>query len=565
MSVAEKIALDSLAKLLIKREIVSRSDEPKAGAAESKGRFDGLLQSYLGCKDRTAFGSNSKKSMLLFDPFRGNPESSKSAGKFEKSKNAIRDKAERTDEEADRLGDDDPYALGFASYFALLTEEGPVDEAMAEAAEAAARIILGLLNAGMAADGGATPLATLSGMFAGFSGGSLSALGVSTLDGASMADALESANVSAEMNNDAVLATLEDLLSGMPKNALQEALKKVSEGKGLEQNAETMLSVLNGQVSNSGYAAAASNLFASLGVQDHVSGCLATEPAKPSGEAESNDLFEKFLKENSGKTDVAALGASVDVKETLQGFRNWLETNGMSGQAKALDAGLAAIATGGGDSGSGAGGGLGDGAAKKFLENLESALRENASEFSRALADALPGTTADKSIANASGAAADTGKAPEDQRSAAIFDQIGNIERIAEIMRHNNRQGVQHLTMQLSPPELGKVMIRVENRNGKLSALFRVGEAESAVQIQDGLRQLKDNLRAHGVELGEVEVREDPTLSGDAGGGRADRDHADGARTGGGLAGDADQEVSVADSPVETLGIDENGRVNLFA
>ncbi len=93
--------------------------------------------------------------------------------------------------------------------------------------------------------------------------------------------------------------------------------------------------------------------------------------------------------------------------------------------------------------------------------------------------------------------------------TSSMLDQMANIERLTEILRLNNRNGVRNLTMQLSPPDLGKVMVRVESRNGVVSATFRVEQADSASQLQNGMQQLRDNLRAHGIEVGEFLVQQD--------------------------------------------------------
>lgn len=555
---SDKVLFDSIAKLSVKRSLSSRSEESDDEAVASKRAFDGLLQSYLNRRDRTSVGTEKGKSSLLFDPLAGAAEKK---AKHEASKDAIRDKAEEDGEASERYAENAGVS-GFAEYFALLTEDGPIDDAMAGAAAEAAKIILDLLRGGGVAQSGVSVLAALSGSLGGASGGALSGLDAGSIGSAEMSGAIDAANVSAEMNNEAVSSTLEDLLTGMPKNALEQALRDLSGGKGEAGIVEATLAALNGTVVSSGEEAAAADLLARLGLQDNASGRLASDAANSAGETNLNDLLDKYLKENSGNISDSANAESVDRKQASQGFRGWLESNGMSAGVKMLDAATASFGENAGGNGFGGGFGGGGSGAGEFSKNLESVLQNKSGVSANEIAEALSGASAEKPAQET--AAAESKATPE--RQSAILDQIGNIERIAEIMRHNNRQGVQNLTMQLTPAELGRVLIRVENRGGKVSATFRVGQAESAAQLQDGLQQLKNNLRAQGIELGEVEVVEDPSLSGEDGGGRAGHERGEavsGRNAHGGVEGSGAGEA--AEAAETAYGVDENGRVNLFA
>jgi hypothetical protein len=555
--VSEKILLDSLAKLSTKRSPASRSGETKSGGASpTKSGFDGLLQSYLGRKDRTGAGRNGGKSALLFDPLGGSPGSLRKKSKFDEEKDAIRRKAEEAEEAGEQYADQTGVS-SFAEFFALLVEDGPMDDSIAEAAAEAAKIILDLFREGgaaAAADGSAG--SALAELFPGASGSARSGLGAGAIQSSEMAGALDAANVSAEMNNAAVLATLGELLAGMPKNALEQALRDLSAGKpGDGGIVETMLAALNGTVVSGGGEAAAADLLARLGLQDNVSGKLAAEAANNAGETDLNGAFEKNLADNSGKISNLAAAETQGAKPAPTESRVRLESGGVSSGVKALQ---------------GAGGGFGSGrdGAGGFLENLESRLLDNSGGGAREIAEALSGAGFDKAPEATTAAAAPATESPG--RQSALSDQIGNIERIAEIMRHNNRQGVQNLTLQLSPPELGKLLIRVENRGGRVSATFRVGHAESAAQLQGGLRLLKDNLRARGIELGEVEVREDPSLSGgdgdgEDGGAEPDRGGNVGGRSAGSRTDAADEADAVEAVETTAAGVDENGRLNLLA
>ncbi|MDR3210569.1 MAG: flagellar hook-length control protein FliK [Planctomycetota bacterium] len=92
--------------------------------------------------------------------------------------------------------------------------------------------------------------------------------------------------------------------------------------------------------------------------------------------------------------------------------------------------------------------------------------------------------------------------------ASSVIDQIANIQRLSEMVRLANRRGLQQISLQFSPPELGKVHIRVESRDGVVSASFRVETAEAAAQLRDGLAQLKENLRQVGIEPGKLEINQ---------------------------------------------------------
>ncbi len=91
--------------------------------------------------------------------------------------------------------------------------------------------------------------------------------------------------------------------------------------------------------------------------------------------------------------------------------------------------------------------------------------------------------------------------------ASAMLDRIENIERLAEAMKMANRNGTKSLTLALSPPELGKVSLRVVSRSGVVSAYLQVEKPEAASQLTSGLAQLRENLKAQGIELGELDIR----------------------------------------------------------
>lgn len=92
----------------------------------------------------------------------------------------------------------------------------------------------------------------------------------------------------------------------------------------------------------------------------------------------------------------------------------------------------------------------------------------------------------------------------------STVDMLENIERIEQIMRVATRQnGVQHVSMQLSPPHLGRMSLSVEMRAGVLTATLRTESVEARNMVLAGLEQLRRNLEVQGVQLEGFDVSVD--------------------------------------------------------
>ncbi|MCX7935730.1 MAG: flagellar hook-length control protein FliK [Planctomycetota bacterium] len=68
-------------------------------------------------------------------------------------------------------------------------------------------------------------------------------------------------------------------------------------------------------------------------------------------------------------------------------------------------------------------------------------------------------------------------------------------------MRFAIRRGISQVTVDLSPPELGRVNVRLEMRQGVVSALIQVEKAEARHLLMSGVDLLRQNLQVQGVEL----------------------------------------------------------------
>lgn len=82
-----------------------------------------------------------------------------------------------------------------------------------------------------------------------------------------------------------------------------------------------------------------------------------------------------------------------------------------------------------------------------------------------------------------------------------------NIEKIESVMRMSTRQGTHNIELELSPAELGKISMRLEVRDGTVSAEIRTENSEARDLLNSGLAELKRNLEVHGIELDSFDVQ----------------------------------------------------------
>ena len=675
---SEKLDTSSLASLANAKGAVSR-EGPDARAssvsrqAKKRGGFDGFLKTFLGKEDtagKTRYSqgrstSTPKTANKAGKTFDGGPDSlaaalegkkndkagkSKAAPAKEKSAPAARDDAELP---ADEYVDELPIpfdAIWEEPYYdasAQPTQAVQSNADIAAAAEEAARILWGLLHPGQDEATAALPEAEttaleklavmLNASFKGTDG--LSGLGVTASGIASetMGGAVETTNVSAEMNAAAVVAALEELLGEMPRQALEEALAKTAQNladAGREKDAllediaralgvEIVSAETEGEVSDS------VRLLAELGKSVAVSADAPEEPEEavrqneaPAPEKTSGpplpeehifDLFTRFLKEKNG--EISSQGpinkespdAASSAEQLVDAFAEWVLATDNSPEAKELVADrerltnmLHAMALQG-ESAAAASGDPELGKLFSWLrKNLESLLRTGAgmkTPSSVEMAKPPVGTTGEASVqtqpAKTETARDNPGQgqgyvAPSPSQSvgsatpaapnaantgstSSMLDQIQNIERLTEAMRMANRNGIKNITLQLSPPELGRVLVRVEARDGVVSAFLRVEKPEAAAQLSHNLAQLRENLKAQGIELAELDIRQQPQNQAmtDFGGHRHRRDSGNDVENEGGHGGspglDDDEDGAPAIDAAAPANRDANGNLNFFA
>ena len=81
------------------------------------------------------------------------------------------------------------------------------------------------------------------------------------------------------------------------------------------------------------------------------------------------------------------------------------------------------------------------------------------------------------------------------------------------------------MRLELKPPELGRVEMRVEMRDGVLHASIHAEQHSSAQVLRDALNDLRDRLGAEGVHTGELTVSDGSVGSRQQASGRAPEPH----------------------------------------
>ncbi len=259
---AEKVAEKSLTDLSLAKTLLSRRDTEQAAQSGKYGeqnKFKSYMRSFIDNKDnRTVKGSsnNKKKSFSQKDAVFGLG----AAGKTDKSRNSsvkqdkggigsnrmtaeerseLRKALSKTTAEEEHFDEQfDCLNLFYNSFISNPALDGDLsfqmtDQEMLDAANEAAQLIWGLLFPGgvSGAEGsGPNSLAELASYLR--SSESNPSLAGSDSVGLGEAD-LAATNASAEMNIDAVLANLEELLDGMPRGALEQALRRTANAAGL--------------------------------------------------------------------------------------------------------------------------------------------------------------------------------------------------------------------------------------------------------------------------------------------------------------------------------------------
>jgi flagellar hook-length control protein FliK len=512
----------------------------------NQSNFDGFLKAFLGGEQTSGKTSRSRGGTPSGAPANGKEKSlGIESGRQDRKKSIAKAVSNLTSAEKrtlrqalsktiSRKGEADPRPLS------------ETDEPLAEAAEKAAQIIFDLLYpVSGETEEAAADAPEMSGILAVMHmlGPGVESQGIAALTpGLSaniMGEAMETANASAEMNIGAVLAALEELYDGLPQQMLDQAMYRNAGSLGLAAAQATMSEKNAGQESGK------------------------------NGEAVDPVEIDMHALEQSPDAKIDSGRQISDVPRPVSMSDNILNNNGLignqSGDGNAL----------GGQSGkSGEKGESSNSSIFPAMKGkMEYILQSSQNTDSAGQVDSVPAASSSFPAASI-GADAATGTGEGANSGASIMlDRLKNIEQLAEAMKMGSRGGVKNLTLLLSPPELGKVMLRMESRNGMVSAWLRTEKPEAVNQLIGSLRDLRQNLKAQGIELGELDIRQqsDPGTGGFDGQRRRERHETgndiDGKSGGGRYAvGKEDETPEAAAAASPEMGNDSvGGGLNLVA
>jgi flagellar hook-length control protein FliK len=127
---------------------------------------------------------------------------------------------------------------------------------------------------------------------------------------------------------------------------------------------------------------------------------------------------------------------------------------------------------------------------------------------------------------------------------------LQNIQRVEQAVQMAARRGLHRVTMDLSPPDLGRVTVELRFRDGTLAARIQTENLEARAALQAGVQQLRANLEAQGVRLENFDVTQDeqsplPDGRGHSGGRQGGEDGGESPAEGGAPSFDPEAEAEV--------------------
>ncbi len=94
---------------------------------------------------------------------------------------------------------------------------------------------------------------------------------------------------------------------------------------------------------------------------------------------------------------------------------------------------------------------------------------------------------------------------PEQQQfGKEVFDKVG--EQLQASISNSVRQGESEVTVRLNPPELGRVVIKLQQQDGQVTGLLEFSKAEIKAEVQQLLPQLVRNLQDAGITVRKLDV-----------------------------------------------------------
>jgi flagellar hook-length control protein FliK len=92
----------------------------------------------------------------------------------------------------------------------------------------------------------------------------------------------------------------------------------------------------------------------------------------------------------------------------------------------------------------------------------------------------------------------------QDLFNREVFDKVG--EQLQASISHSVRQGESEITVRLNPPELGQVVIKLQQQNGQVTGSLEFSRAETRVEVQQLMPQLVRNLQDSGIVVRKLDV-----------------------------------------------------------
>jgi len=85
-----------------------------------------------------------------------------------------------------------------------------------------------------------------------------------------------------------------------------------------------------------------------------------------------------------------------------------------------------------------------------------------------------------------------------------VFDKVG--EQLQSSISNSVRQGDSEVTVRLNPPELGQVVIKLQQQNGQVTGSLEFSKAETKDEVQQLMPQLVRNLQDSGIVVKKLDV-----------------------------------------------------------
>lgn len=274
-------------------------------------------------------------------------------------------------------------------------------------------------------------------------------------------------------------------LAGMSREELSELLARALSGGGIENASETLEQLPESVLRSMGLQileVSEETGATGTGLLDQLASDLSLRDRIAQLQEGAEGHGSQAGPAAAGEDAVAALaGASGDPAEGQGGTGNSLTENGLEAAEEQTMAELTALS-----------------AEEEAASTLEGTERP-VDPVSPKAEQVNPAVQSPASVQNVLPAEA----APVEVTSQQMAD---NIERIEQVMRLSVRRNLQRVSLQLSPPQLGRITMRIQVRNGAMSAVIQTENVDARNLLSQGIEQLRQNLQVQGIDLEQFDV-----------------------------------------------------------